>query len=136
MVLLCGIYDLALLCAPTTPGFVPYAPIYKELVTGAFGDGEDVWRRASPVFHDELMETWKGAGCVVLADSSEDGMVPPEQGEEMLKVLERQGWKMEKDERLKGRVVDRVELEGQHDALWEDGGQNAKVVMDVLHRLG
>lgn len=136
MVLLCGIYDIPLLCKPTTPGFVPYAPIYREFVEGAFGGDKEVWRRASPVCHEGFGETWKdGDRLMVLADSAEDGMVPPEQGEEMLKVLVRQGWKMDGEERARGRAVVRAELKGGHDTIWEDGGQIAKIVMDVLKRL-
>lgn len=139
MVLLCGIYDIPLLCKPTTPRFVPYVPIYREFVEGAFGEDESVWRKASPVFHEGFGETWKQEDrLVVLADSAEDGMVPPEQGEEMLKVLVRQGWKMDNEEigeRTKERTVVRVELKDGHDAIWEDGGQIAKVIEDVLKRL-
>jgi len=56
----------------------------------------------------------------------------------MLKVLVRQGRTIdrgERRERAEGRAVVRVELKGGHDAIWEDGGQVAKVIVDVLKRM-
>lgn len=140
MLLLCGIYDLPLLVAPTSPGFAAYAPIYREIVLGAFGSDECVWRRASPANHDGFMRTWKkGGSIVVVADSGEDGLVPPEQGEGIVRVLEGQGWKRDYEgegkQGAKERVVHRVELKGSHDEIWEDGGQIARVIEDLLGRL-
>lgn len=124
LVCLAGLYDLPALVSPQGP-FADYAPIYREFVTGAFGDDEDVWTQVSLACLRFEPEGWEGR-LIVLADSKDDGMVPPEQGDIMAERLRGQR------EGSKRAPFVRTEMQGQHDRIWEDGKQVADVCRDVL----
>jgi len=185
LLLLCGLYDLPLLAEPTSPEFVQYREILRDMVAEAFGpeggeveksevetgtNGGSIWRRASPAL--ALLNTKETAAfqaeipstthLICLATSSTDGLVPPEQGEVMLETLRALGWAEEKsgesafegkkavegvegvdgaEVREKTRKQDKrlmqLEVMGQHDVIWEEGGEMARAVwatLDVLEK--
>ena len=98
-------------------------PAYKELVSGAFGNDVEVWKRVSPV-HAQLSETQPESMFVLLCHSREDELVAFEQSENMLEKLKVEGPGRPRQEMLV--------LQGRHDEAWEKGDGVAQAITHLL----
>lgn len=134
-----GVYDLSLLVKNHADD-----PAYEKFVSDAFGDDEDVWRKASPVAGD-YSDGWPDGLLVVLGQSPEDELVDWAQVSAMVKVLQEQGWKMKsegghmgkemsatgtarRDSRIGGKQFLVTYLKGSHDEVWERGTELARTI--------
>jgi kynurenine formamidase len=114
-----GIYDL-----PALRDHFKDVPIYQEILAGAFGEDEELWKKASPT-HGNLAESWKEGKLVCIAHSKEDSMVDTGQALGMMAAL--------KDSASHGMREDRLLwIEREHDDVWQQGDSLAKSVRFVL----
>jgi hypothetical protein len=141
---MCGIYDIPLFVENHDPQKVApeIARVYRDIVEGAFGTDEEVWKAVSPTGLD-----WSGSAAgekgkcglgllreIVLAYSEEDELVEKEQVEEMERKLKEGGWGG--DAKGKGKVkVYLKELSGGHDFIWEDGRQVVGLIEETVNRI-
>lgn len=118
-----GMYDLVGLNAR-------FKGAYREMIAGAFGDDEEVWKEVSPArFKGMFTETWdaytKSRGIVSLAYSRQDEWIDMREIDAM-------------EERLKSEldagphVQTRRDLTGGHDAVAEDGRTVATLLMETV----
>ncbi|KAL5361673.1 Alpha/Beta hydrolase protein [Aspergillus floccosus] len=123
-----GIYDLRLI-----RDMHKDVAAYQEIVEGAFGSEESAWDAASPAVvegADGVEGGWGGAPrLAVLAHSSEDGLVDPEQRDAMRNALRR--WEAASP----GRAVELLDITGQHDEAWEKGDELARGIIFALEKL-
>lgn len=120
-----GLYDLPLL-ARNHEG----EPVYGEILRGAFGGDEGVWRAASPV-SGRFESSWPRGRVVVLGQSVEDELVEWEQVEVMAGLLRGQGWMEREEGEGEGRPAKELVvmgLKGSHDGIWEEGAQLARAI--------
>jgi acetyl esterase/lipase len=114
---LSGIYDFPLIHKDF--------PAYKALTFNAMKEGEEV--AASPVNYK--VEDYKRAGVqhVMLGHSKDDGLVPWNQVDAMVEVLEKSA---------KGKdFVSVVELHGAHNDIWRDGKESSRAIIAALQRM-
>jgi len=101
-----------------------------------------VYQGVSPVAGKFDQGTWKEGKLLVLAHSYDDELVERAQRDVMCVALDRQGWSivMEDDDeegREDGkRVLEVRDIQGTHDFVWEDGVECAKLIREVVERLG
>lgn len=123
-----GIYDL--------PGLVRrFGPAYAEFVTAAFGPpGDDdtnessssVWAAASPArFAGGYGTRWPAGRLAVLGWSPDDELIDEPEVDALAAVLARDGVPL--------RVF--KDLEGRHNALYEDGRHFARLICEALKQL-
>ncbi|KAF9740940.1 hypothetical protein PMIN06_005921 [Paraphaeosphaeria minitans] len=136
MVLLAGIYDIPTFLAEHTPPHCPenIARIYVDIVAGALGEDDSVYRKLSPF--------WVPKGAlwgrrVVLGHSKEDELVEPKQGDVMFRRYNADGWVRDPfDGVAKGeKVIDVRELTMGHDEVWENGVQVADLIAEVVAKV-
>jgi kynurenine formamidase len=145
LILLEGIYNIPLLLRNHLPPACPenISAIYKEFISGAFGDDEKTYHAASPVAGKYNKEQWPEGKLMVICHSHEDELVERAQRDVMCVALDREGWSIvmevgdEEDEvRAEGqRVLNVRDLKGGHDWIWEDGTQIATLIAEVVRRL-
>ena len=100
---------------------------YGGLMTGAFGGDRAVWRAASPAcFSGSYKENWGGKRFALLAWSRDDNLVDEPEIDNMAAKLSSDGF-------ADLQVV--KDLTGEHDSLWQDGVQLARLVGTTLDRL-
>ncbi|KAB5545578.1 Alpha/Beta hydrolase protein [Coniochaeta sp. 2T2.1] len=102
---------------------------YRDMIAGAFGDDEEVWKSVSPArFKGKFSQTWEGSekGVVVLAHSPEDEWVDMAELDAM-------------EARLKGEkdpaplhVQAKRDLKGDHDEVAQNGGMVAGVLIETV----
>ncbi|OJJ73966.1 hypothetical protein ASPBRDRAFT_41746 [Aspergillus brasiliensis CBS 101740] len=131
-----GIYDLRLLRDTHRS-----VSAYQAFIEGAFGSDEGVWDDVSPALGrggEGVVGGWCGEGgegkrlVAVLAYSGGDGLVDPSQREVMRKALEEEwvgGSGREK------RVVEMLDIEGEHDDAWEKGGELARAIAFAIEKV-
>jgi len=107
-----------------------FSGAYGEMIAGAFGWDEEIWKRVSPArFEGRFSDTWgahaKGRGIVMLAYSGEDEWIDMSEIDAMEERLKR-----EADGGL--HVMTRRDLTGGHDAVAEDGRAVATVLMETV----
>ncbi|KAH7130811.1 hypothetical protein B0J11DRAFT_524150 [Dendryphion nanum] len=142
LILTAGIYSLPSLLANHSPPHCTedIAAIYRQIVSGAFGsDNADsvVYQTVSPVssqYDEQTLQRngMEGLELVVLAWSREDELVEEDQRDEMETVFHRDGWGGLGREK---RVVERRDIKGAHDFVWEDGADLASLVGEVVRRV-
>ncbi|KAF2639806.1 hypothetical protein P280DRAFT_49769 [Massarina eburnea CBS 473.64] len=144
LILLEGIYDIPLLLKNHQPPACPekIAQIYHDFVEGAFGEdgeGEEVYRGASPTSGGYGWERWRDGRLVVLGYSNGDELVEPEQRDVLVTRFKEESWaekgQVEDEDGKVNRVVEVRDLKGGHDEIWEDGSQIADLIVDVVDRL-
>lgn len=118
-----GIYDI-----PAIVKNHQDQPMYRDFVTNAFGPSG--WDEVSPA-NASYEESWADGRLVVLAHSKEDSLVEDEQWEQMKAALEKQGWG-ERGERR----VEFLEVQGDHNEVWETGDAARAVEFAVKKLLG
>ncbi|KAF2833362.1 alpha/beta-hydrolase [Ophiobolus disseminans] len=144
LILTAGIYSIPLFLrnhsAPACPPNI--AQIYVDIVAGAFGADSAVYHGVSPVAGKYDTEKWKNGKLVVLAHSYDDELVERAQRDVMCVALDREGWSIvmedgddEADVSAGRRVLEVRDIKGSHDFVWEDGGQSAKLIVEVVERL-
>lgn len=115
---LAGIYDI--------PWFIAnvghperYEP-YQQMIAGAFGDDEEVWRNASPALRGDLLGRWTRwrTEKVILSHSTRDGLVEVDQTERLRDILEQHGIAIAAD----------LRPTSTHDEMW----QNGRDVVDAI----
>ena len=117
-----GIYDLVAL-----RDHFSNVPIYQEILAGAFGENEEVWREASPI-HGNPGEVWEEGKLACIAHSKEDSMVDEGQALGMIAALKKSGSYGKRQDRL-------LWIEGEHDDVWQRGDSLAKSISSVLDTL-
>lgn len=149
LVLLAGIYNLPLLLRNHVPPACSeeVAGIYRSLVAGAFGgdEGGGVYQEVSPVSGRYDGRAWPEGRLMVVCHSYEDELVERAQRDVLCVAMDRQGWSIvmedgdEEDEvagQEERRVLNVRDVKGAHDWVWEDGEQIARLVAEVVERLG
>ncbi|XRM41494.1 Kynurenine formamidase [Aspergillus tubingensis] len=131
-----GIYDLRLLRDTHRS-----VSAYQEFSEGAFGADEAVWDEVSPALgrgEEGVCGGWCGIGdgdrlVAVLAYSRGDSLVDPGQREVMRKALEEEwvGGGSGSEE----RVVEMLDIEGDHDDAWEKGGDLARAIAFAIEKV-
>lgn len=107
-----GIYDIPSLLERNRH------PFYRDFVTSAFGDDEDVWTAVSPTTaRGGPTKLWEKAGVLLISHSEDDEYVEKEQSVDMLERIKREG-----------RDGEYVEARGRHDEVHERGGELARVI--------
>jgi kynurenine formamidase len=110
-----GIYDLGRLRDDYRE-----VPMYQHFIESAFGKDEKDWKLASPT--TQVSETgfvWLKAKAVALAQSDEDELVNVAQRDLMWKVIEKSD--------MEGRKDEKIELLGNHDEIWNEGGPETQL---------
>lgn len=115
-----GIYDI--------PGLVERnvdIPAYYNFVSGAFGKERSSWTAASPArFTGSFTDAWSGLS--ILAHSPDDSLVDAAETKAMARRL-----------RLEEMHVETVyDLSGEHDVVWQEGSQLARLVVRAIQCLG
>ncbi|KAF2657554.1 hypothetical protein K491DRAFT_691016 [Lophiostoma macrostomum CBS 122681] len=153
LILLEGIYSLPLFMTTHTAPHYPadIEAMYRTILLSAFGPEQSTsgststttWTEASPTSGEYGREKWSAGKLVVVAHSKEDELVEEEQAAVLIERLVECGWAEQpvdgEENGGKERVGRRVEmrwLRGKHYEIWEDGGQIAEVIGDVLRRWG
>lgn len=114
-----GIYDLAGLNRRR-------GGAYADFIRPAFGPEEDAWRVASPAcFAGSFRHRWPGETRALLAHSPDDTLVDAAETDAMAAKLMGDG--------VHVSVV--KDLSGEHDFVWQDGEQVARLVGQVLASL-
>lgn len=114
-----GIYDLVSLDARR-------AGTYAGFLAAAFGPRRDDWRAASPAcFEGSFAARWPGRRLALLAHSPDDTLVDAAETDAMAAKLRADGVD----------VCVAKDLWGEHDLVWRDGEQLARLVGLVLARL-
>ncbi|POR35043.1 Kynurenine formamidase [Tolypocladium paradoxum] len=99
---------------------------YAGFISAAFGTDQKAWRRASPAgFAGSIKENWPGCPYSLLAYSAEDSLIDSPETDSMAVKLAEDGVDLS--------VV--RDLTGEHDVVWQDGSQVARLVAQVLERL-
>lgn len=105
-------------------------PIYRDFLQNAFGTD---WDYASPVHWltniGSLRQTWPQGRLAIVAHSKDDGLVEPEQAQDMLKAL------TESRNASLTRRDELISLKGTHDEIWSNGTELAAVILKALDRL-
>ncbi|OAL50824.1 hypothetical protein IQ07DRAFT_680167 [Pyrenochaeta sp. DS3sAY3a] len=144
LVLLAGIYSIPLLLSthspPTCPP--PISAIYTSFIAHAFGPNTAAYLPASPISGTYTPSAWPSGRLVVLCHSYGDELVERAQRDVMVVALDRAGWGVvveegdgEDEVGVGGRVVNVRDVKGGHDEVWEEGGQIARLLADVVGRL-
>ncbi|PNY29715.1 Kynurenine formamidase [Tolypocladium capitatum] len=99
---------------------------YAGFISVAFGTDQKAWQGASPAsFAGSIKEKWSGSPYSLLAYSTEDSLIDSLETESMAAKLTKDGVALS--------VV--KDLTGDHDFVWQDGSQVARLVAQVLERL-
>ncbi|KAL6708495.1 hypothetical protein ACN47E_002758 [Coniothyrium glycines] len=146
LLLLEGIYNFPLLLKNHQPPSCPehVSRIYADFIAGAFGSDPAAYLAVSPVAGRYGREVWPEGRLVVVCHSYEDELVERGQRDVLCVALDREGWSIvmeegdEEDEvRAEGsRVLNVRDLKGGHDWIWEDGVQIAKLIAEIVQRVG
>lgn len=110
-------------------------PVYAEIVRNAYGDDLDIWRKASPVSADFTIDWPKETRFVILVRSLADEMVESNQFESMLSTLQAAGWTSPGSSNVTnhaGNTVVSMEIEGNHDSIWQKGTPLAAVIVQAV----
>ncbi|KAI1036571.1 hypothetical protein LB503_002954 [Fusarium chuoi] len=114
-----GIFDLVGLNARHNGG-------YAGFIGAAFGDDKSAWEKASPVrFGSNFRDNWADGKLTMLAWSAEDTLIDEPEIDTMASLLTEQGLEVEVNKHLRG----------EHDFVWQDGSQIARLVITTLHHL-
>lgn len=114
-----GIYDLVGLNDRYNGG-------YAGFIGSAFGDDKAGWDKASPAkFGSGFKDNWPTGKLALLAWSPEDGLIDEPEIDNMATLLMKQGVALEINK----------DLRGEHDYVWQDGSQIARLVITTLHHL-
>ncbi|KAL2212214.1 alpha/beta-hydrolase [Sarocladium strictum] len=116
-----GVYDL--------PGLVArgeglYDGIYRKFVTGAFGSDEEAWKKPSPVNFSGKY-TWPGGKVAILAWSPEDTLIDEPEIDCLIRKMKSDG----------NPMAVFKDLSGDHEVVWEQGDQVARLVAEALSHL-
>ncbi|TDZ30965.1 Kynurenine formamidase [Colletotrichum spinosum] len=99
---------------------------YVEFIAGAFGADQERWKTAVPaVFSGSFKDALPGRPLILLAWSPEDSLVDEPEIDGMASKLRRDG--------LECTVV--KDLTHDHDFVWEDGKQIARLLGEALRLL-
>jgi kynurenine formamidase len=123
---LAGIYDIVKFVEDERPSPELYK-IYKELITGAFGESKDVWKDASPASYSLpiLRETLKGVKTII-GHSKADELCKFAQSETMVDIL--------KEADMPVTKFLKYENSG-HDEMWEKGQDIAQAIICAIEAL-
>lgn len=147
LVLTAGIYNIPLFLRNHSPPACPddIAQIYTDIVAGAFGASDiNSYRAVSPVSGSYNTKRWMNGRLIVLAHSYEDELVERAQRDVMCVALDREGWSIvmeDGDEEgnigagEERRVLEVRDIKGDHDFVWQDGEQSARLIAEVVQRL-
>lgn len=119
-----------------SPAHGPIQPGTRVKVVPSSSDSDSSF--GSPVYKDgeSIARGWTNGRLVVIASSVNDGLVNDAQHDIMTASLEN-GWKMEgQGGRRKGREVIRLaDLQHEHDDIWKNGDELARVIVVGLDKL-
>lgn len=113
-----GIYDI-----PDLVKAYEKIPAYRQFVENAFGPEEMIWKSASPAFSTEPA-AWEKAKAIVIAHSDEDELLSKRQEDLMMKRL--QGTAKYRDK------THYFPATGQHDEIWKNGHELARLIEAAL----
>jgi acetyl esterase/lipase len=122
-----GLYDMPKLIHKPGEKHQKLAPVYTAFTKLAFGLDEKVWHDISPSSVDDWAKEWKEGKKIILAQSSEDSLVPYCQTEDMLKQLN-----ASKSGKLQ---VQEVPATGDHNFIWEEGQRLADIIIEAIDKL-
>lgn len=111
---LSGIYDFPLVHKDH--------PEYKALTFNAMKEGEEL--AASPATFEAEAYEQAGVERVVLGHSKDDGLVPWNQVDRMVEVLEKSSRGSD--------YVSVLELHGKHNDIWRDGKESSRAILAAL----
>ena len=90
------------------------------------GHYQTAWNKASPArFSSNFKDRWTGGKLTVLAWSPEDTLIDGPEIDNMAALLTQQG--------IDVQVL--KDLRGEHDFVWQDGSQIARLIITALHQL-
>lgn len=101
---------------------------YREMIAGALGDDEEVWKTVSPAWHSRrFSETWSEVerGLITLAYSPEDEWVD-------MAEIDAMEDRLKKDGAEAVHVQAKRDLKGGHDAVAESGRTVATVLVETI----
>ncbi|EEU44667.1 uncharacterized protein NECHADRAFT_84673 [Fusarium vanettenii 77-13-4] len=99
---------------------------YAGFISSAFGEDQTAWNKASPArFSSSFKDRWTGGKLTVLAWSPEDTLIDGPEIDNMAALLTKQG--------IDVQVL--KDLRGEHDFIWQDGSQIARLIITALHQL-
>lgn len=121
-----GLYNLFSLVTDPGPRHEHLAPIYGDFVSRAFPKDKDLLKDIAPI---RIAEKWAELIGVeaILAQSRDDTLVPYSQTQEMLEKM-RAGCGPDAPR----EYFREVEITGDHNEIWENGTELAKIIADVL----
>lgn len=122
-----GLYDLPRLISEPGEKHKDLIPIYEAFTKLAFGGDVKVWHKVSTISVDDWSRQWTGGMKAVFAQSNVDTMVPYRQTRDMMERL-----RASKGESL---AVSEVEIVGDHNDIWDEGHQLAKMIENVVEML-
>lgn len=124
----CGIYDLVLLRDD-----FKHIKIYDDFIKGAFGANERLWEGVSPakvISPEGVAAGWENGMVAVLASSTGDTLINQPQTDAMFRVLKQ--WQSLRQER---DVVEMYDLKEEHDDVWANGEELARVIVTTVQKL-
>lgn len=129
-------------------------PMYRDILQGAFPDGPQTWSAISPTTWltrntGRLDKIWSNGRLILVGHSKEDKSVEEEQALDLMHALEvHDGGSGDADDaasttasalydagRKGRRTCELVWLEGDHDAVWEQGKEFATMITTAIDRL-
>lgn len=98
---------------------------YAGFITSAFGSDKKTWNAASPVNYSNFKRDWPASRVTLLAWSHQDTLIDEPEIDAMAAKL------------IKDRISVSVtkELTGEHDQVWEEGHQLARLTLLALRQL-
>lgn len=122
-----------------------YNGAYAPFFSGAFGADLDAWDAAAPIkFAGSYAGKWPGGKIVLLCWSLDDTLVDGPEADNMARRLrDLDGFVEEGGGDVEGegsegekRLVLLKDLRGDHDEIWQRGGDVARMVWIALRKLG
>jgi|SRR5688572_18254165 pimeloyl-ACP methyl ester carboxylesterase len=95
--------------------------LYRSFVTGAYGSDVQLWKEVSPVNYRGKF-SWPGGIAAILAWSPEDTVIDELEIDCMVRKMKRDGTPV--------AVI--KDLTGEHDVVWEQGDQVARLIAEAL----
>jgi len=133
-----GLYELRKLVHHSGTKHACHTAIYSTFLASAFGADDAIWAQVSPAGSSDYIFQGGDMSLVLLARSKEDTLVPNDQAEMMEKTLldtRRFSWGSLDCRGRNARTVRIVEINGDHDEVWEKGVQLAKLIRSAVEEL-
>ncbi len=129
-----GLYDLGNLVHHSGTKHASHTAVYSTFLASAFGADETIWAQVSPARCSDYIFQGRDMSLVMLARSKEDTLVPNDQAEMMEKTLV-DTHRFSRGSLDCARTVRIVEINGDHDEVWEKGVQLAELIRSAVEEL-